>query len=198
VTHWSWWLSGVMLAMIPLAHWLVLRRSMAISGRYSALVDRVLEGKREASNIDLSTLIEAMRAETSAAFGGDAVAAVDPDAASKLVRPSQPQTTSMHVLFFVGLALGGLISTLLAGDVSLSLTLRGAKLDGIATQLGVPAPALLVAGGMLVGFGTRMAGGCTSGHGLCGVSQAQPGSLLATMAFFGAGVGASFALGTLL
>ena len=57
---------------------------------------------------------------------------------------------------------------------------------------------VLVVGGFMVGFGTRMAAGCTSGHGLCGVSQFQPGSLLSTAAFFGAGVVTSFALGAVL
>jgi uncharacterized membrane protein YedE/YeeE len=42
-----------------------------------------------------------------------------------------------------------------------------------------------------------MAGGCTSGHGMCGVSRFQKGSLLATVAFFGAGVATAFALGVL-
>jgi len=53
----------------------------------------------------------------------------------------------------------------------------------------------LLLGGLCVGFGTRMAGGCTSGHGLCGVSRFQPGSLVATVAFFATGVAVSFALG---
>jgi uncharacterized membrane protein YedE/YeeE len=43
-----------------------------------------------------------------------------------------------------------------------------------------------------------MAGGCTSGHGLCGVSRFQPGSLLTTAAFFGAAVALSFALEAVL
>jgi uncharacterized membrane protein YedE/YeeE len=54
--------------------------------------------------------------------------------------------------------------------------------------------AVLLGAGVLVGFGTRMAGGCTSGHGLCGVSRLQKGSLLSTVAFFGAGVVTSFLL----
>jgi hypothetical protein len=57
---------------------------------------------------------------------------------------------------------------------------------------------MLLAGGALVGFGTRMAGGCTSGHGMCGVSRFQKGSLLATAAFFGTGVVTSLLLGKLL
>jgi uncharacterized membrane protein YedE/YeeE len=37
---------------------------------------------------------------------------------------------------------------------------------------------------MLIGLGTRLAGGCTSGHGISGVARAQPGSLLTTVVFW--------------
>lgn len=42
---------------------------------------------------------------------------------------------------------------------------------------------VLVAGGLLVGLGTRYAGGCTSGHGVCGLSALSPRSLVATLLF---------------
>ena len=42
---------------------------------------------------------------------------------------------------------------------------------------------LLLAGGLLVGFGTRLGSGCTSGHGVCGLSRLSPRSLVATGAF---------------
>jgi uncharacterized membrane protein YedE/YeeE len=51
---------------------------------------------------------------------------------------------------------------------------------------------------MLVGFGTRMATGCTSGHGLCGVARFEKGSLLATCCFFGTGVIVSFVMNAVL
>jgi uncharacterized membrane protein YedE/YeeE len=47
--------------------------------------------------------------------------------------------------------------------------------------------AALVVAGLLVGVGTRYAAGCTSGHGVCGLSQLSPRSLVATVAFMGAG-----------
>ncbi|HEX9102710.1 MAG TPA: YeeE/YedE family protein [Polyangia bacterium] len=47
---------------------------------------------------------------------------------------------------------------------------------------------LLVASGVLVGFGTRLANGCTSGHGVCGVSRLSPRSLAATGIFMAAGI----------
>ena len=48
-------------------------------------------------------------------------------------------------------------------------------------------PALLAAGGLLVGIGTRFGSGCTSGHGVCGIARMSPRSLLATACFVGAG-----------
>jgi uncharacterized membrane protein YedE/YeeE len=46
---------------------------------------------------------------------------------------------------------------------------------------------LLVLAGLLVGVGTRYASGCTSGHGVCGLSRLSPRSLVATLAFMAAG-----------
>ncbi|MEO7403689.1 MAG: YeeE/YedE family protein [Burkholderiales bacterium] len=45
----------------------------------------------------------------------------------------------------------------------------------------------LIAAGLLVGVGTRYGGGCTSGHGVCGLSRLSPRSLAATLAFMAAG-----------
>ena len=46
---------------------------------------------------------------------------------------------------------------------------------------------VLVVAGLLVGWGTRYGSGCTSGHGVCGLSRRSPRSLVATLAFMGAG-----------
>src|SRR5438270_524052 len=53
---------------------------------------------------------------------------------------------------------------------------------------------LLIAGGLLVGFGTRLANGCTSGHGLCGVSRLSPRSIAATCVFMAVGMATVFVL----
>ncbi|KNY09266.1 YeeE/YedE [Achromobacter piechaudii] len=47
--------------------------------------------------------------------------------------------------------------------------------------------AMVVVAGLLVGLGTRYGAGCTSGHGVCGLSRLSPRSLVATLAFMGAG-----------
>jgi uncharacterized membrane protein YedE/YeeE len=54
----------------------------------------------------------------------------------------------------------------------------------VAIDAGYP---VLVVAGLLVGIGTRYGGGCTSGHGVCGVSRLSPRSILATLAFMAAG-----------
>jgi uncharacterized membrane protein YedE/YeeE len=59
-------------------------------------------------------------------------------------------------------------------------------------------PALLVAAGLLVGMGTRYGSGCTSGHGVCGLSRLSPRSLIATLAFMAAGFATTFAMRHLL
>jgi uncharacterized membrane protein YedE/YeeE len=58
--------------------------------------------------------------------------------------------------------------------------------------------AALIAAGLLVGVGTRYGAGCTSGHGVCGLSRLSLRSLLATLTFMGAGFAAVFVLRHLL
>ncbi len=50
-----------------------------------------------------------------------------------------------------------------------------------------PAPVTLIIGGLIVGYGTRLGSGCTSGHGVCGLSRLSKRSMLATALFMGAG-----------
>jgi uncharacterized membrane protein YedE/YeeE len=53
---------------------------------------------------------------------------------------------------------------------------------------------ILVVAGLLVGFGTRMGSGCTSGHGVCGVSRLSQRSMVATASFMAAGIATVFVL----
>lgn len=48
-------------------------------------------------------------------------------------------------------------------------------------------PWLVIAAGLLVGVGTQLGSGCTSGHGVCGIARLSPRSLVATLVFMGAG-----------
>ncbi|MBA1225515.1 YeeE/YedE family protein [Stutzerimonas stutzeri] len=56
----------------------------------------------------------------------------------------------------------------------------------------------LLAAGLLVGIGTRYGSGCTSGHGVCGISRLSPRSIVATLAFMAAGFATVFVLRHLL
>jgi len=56
---------------------------------------------------------------------------------------------------------------------------------------------LVATAGLLVGYGTRLANGCTSGHGVCGLTRFSPRSLVATLTFMATGFAAATILGVL-
>ena len=60
------------------------------------------------------------------------------------------------------------------------------------TEVGASQGTLVVAG-LLVGIGTRLGAGCTSGHGVCGISRLSPRSIVATLAFMAAGFATVYA-----
>lgn len=95
-----------------------------------------------------------------------------------------------NLLFLACLTLGGALAAHLRGDWQLRGTL-GPEFEKLFSAYPL-APLFL--GGMLIGFGTRWAGGCTSGHGLNGCARLQPASLLSTACFFGTGVAVSLLL----
>jgi uncharacterized membrane protein YedE/YeeE len=106
------------------------------------------------------------------------------------------------LLFLVGLVLGGALATVLgmSGTPSTGSGLELQALDASFVAFfgdGAGAAVALAGGGVLVGLGTALAGGCTSGHGLVGCARLQPASLVATAAFFGTALGASLLLRTL-
>lgn len=70
---------------------------------------------------------------------------------------------------------------------------------GIAPVIEIEASwPVVIAGGLLVGFGTRLGGGCTSGHGVCGIARLSRRSLLATVLFMAAGASVVFVVRHLL
>jgi uncharacterized membrane protein YedE/YeeE len=68
-----------------------------------------------------------------------------------------------------------------------------------STPLDIPTrPLVLIAAGLLVGFGTQMGSGCTSGHGVCGIARGSKRSIVATGVFMGAGIATVFVVRHLL
>jgi len=82
------------------------------------------------------------------------------------------QDTLWRLLFVAGLILGGAVYAIASGDLE------------VITQA---SPVMSVIAGLLVGFGTRMGSGCTSGHGICGIARFSQRSLVATGTFMLAG-----------
>ena len=106
--------------------------------------------------VALTLLLNGRIAGTSGIVGG----LVDPKAGD----------AGWRAAFVIGLPLGALVFILVAGGP--------APVDVLASP-----PAILI-GGLLVGFGTRMGAGCTSGHGLCGLALLSWRSVVATAVFF--------------
>ncbi len=79
---------------------------------------------------------------------------------------------SVAIAFVVGLPLGALIVSQTTGGIAVSFP---------------ASPLPLIIGGLLVGYGTRLGSGCTSGHGVCGLSRLSPRSTLATVVFMASG-----------
>jgi len=79
--------------------------------------------------------------------------------------------------FIVGLPIGAALTSLLVRRPDIEVTSS--------------AP-LLIAAGLLVGFGTRLGNGCTSGHGVCGIGRLSPRSIAATLTFMAAAIATVF------
>lgn len=191
---WPFWLGGITLAGICITHWLWIRRMLGVSGRYTAIVNRLRFGEVKEVSPDDDALAKELEAATLAAFGEEALAefAKAPVLAevpvAQAIEKPQPQSLSAHLCFLASLTLGGFLAAVRDGRFAASLSLRGESIPRLAGSSVFAQALLLFGGGLLVGIGTRMAGGCTSGHGLCGTSRFQRGSMLATAAFFLSGV----------
>lgn len=81
---------------------------------------------------------------------------------------------SWRLLFIVGLVIGGLVYQLVSGQ-----SLAGYQEHSLF-RVGL--------GGLLVGIGTRLGSGCTSGHGVCGIARLSLRSIVATMVFLTVGM----------
>jgi uncharacterized protein len=93
----------------------------------------------------------------------------------------------------ISILVGGWVAAVTAGRFKLRLDM-GSGFRQIVTADPAVMLGVLFLGGVLVGFGTRLAGGCSSGHGLSGCGRLQPVSIVATAVFFGTAVLVSFLL----
>jgi uncharacterized membrane protein YedE/YeeE len=97
-----------------------------------------------------------------------AIAGISGVFGSLMLRRQTTDERAWRLAFIVGLPLGAALFALLHGGLSVHLQ----------TGLGG-----MLIGGLLVGFGTRLGNGCTSGHGVCGLARLSPRSLVAVFVF---------------
>mgnify|MGYP001329469917 CR=1 FL=1 len=198
--HWPWWFGGPVFAVVVVAFWLIERRLFGVVGQYVQVLEPA-QGAAELDKASPEALEEALRRATLAEFGAEAVAEMEAEQAREKERAPEPRRRepvprAASLLFLAMLPVGGAIGALVTGQFALRGTL-GAVHERVVAS-GPMELVVLAVGGVLVGVGTRMAGGCTSGHGLSGCSRLQPSSLIATASFFGTGIAVSFLLHALV
>jgi len=86
----------------------------------------------------------------------------------------KPGDIGWRVAFVLGLWLGALVYWAARGALF--------ELELLAT------PGVMIVAGFLVGYGTRLGSGCTSGHGVCGIARFSPRSMVATVVFMASGI----------
>ncbi|GGU67251.1 hypothetical protein GCM10010211_35610 [Streptomyces albospinus] len=212
-TYWPWWAGAIGLALVTINHTLITDRSLGVSAAW----DRVLHWRRERrlermdeEFTDDQALAEALAAATAEHFGtgtdasnvpqvpygesqpleADAESTASERPAATSVRPA-PLVTQAALL--MSIFLGGFIAAVTSGRFHLRYDM-GPGFRNLVTADPTTMIAVLFVGGVLVGFGTRLAGGCSSGHGLSGCGRLRPVSIVATAVFFGTAVAVSFLL----
>jgi uncharacterized protein len=97
---------------------------------------------------------------------------------------SRRESVRWRVFYFAGIALGGFVAAALKGG-----PIGRAGYEALRAHWSVGVVVVVVfAAAVLMGYGARMSGGCTSGHGICGTAQRSPASWAATITFMATAV----------
>lgn len=99
---------------------------------------------------------------------------------------ARTRAPSWRVFLLLGIVIGGALSAGTAG--TWQPTLAYGSFDAVLGSTLTGKAVTLFAAGGLIGYGARVAGGCTSGHGMCGTSMGSPASLVATCTFMASAV----------
>ncbi len=209
--YWSWWIGALALGLFTILFSLLTGKRLGVSGSWLSIArrkdDAILKASAELLEGDQEQVKDDLMAMTMAEFGEDVVGDIDTpqrregeadSEASKEVKLKQDYTPwKVHVLFLLTMLLGSYFASLTTGD-GFSLSLELSEIHSKIFENPGEAWLALLFGGMMVGFGTQMAGGCTSGHGLSGCSQLIPASLLSTVIFFGSATGLTLLMNSLI
>lgn len=203
-SYWPWWLSGLALGGLTITFRLMTGRAIGVSGSWQKIAlwqqERQKDKKAAAIAADRGGVANALLAATLAEFGDAAFDAEEKPTGANTPATSPPPKINVpwtaHLVFLLSMIGGGLLWALATGNfhIQLELSPLHTRLSGAGWEIAL----VLFTGGFLVGVGTQMAGGCSSGHGLSGCANFSPASLLATVAFFGSAVLVSLSLGVFL
>ncbi len=195
--YWPWWLGALGLGGVSILYLLLIGRLLGVSGSWAKVVawkeNREQQKAAETLVEDKEAMENAFMAETLAEFGEDAIrelqAEKEGDAESRAADISELESATpwtAHLVFLLSMFLGAFLVAWFNGQFELRLDLSDThtRIFGSLWEVWL---ALLI-GGMMVGFGTQMAGGCTSGHGLSGCARLLPASLLATAVFMASAI----------
>lgn len=193
--YWPWWLGAIGLAAISVLNLALVGCLLGVSGSWAKVVDWKAERVRSAEHKALvenkDDMDDALLAETLAEFGEGSVGelgGISEEELSDQTTPGVEQHTpwTVHLVFLVFMFVGGLLAAMLTDSFSIELTLSPthSQIFGDNWEVWLA----LLFGGIMVGVGTQMAGGCTSGHGLSGCARLIPASLIATMTFMGSAI----------
>ena len=101
-----------------------------------------------------------------------------------------------RMVFVIGVIVGGFLSAIVGSGWHPTIA-YGSFDRVLGATVGLKAT-VLIAAGLFMGVGGRLAGGCTSGHGLCGTSFGSPASFMCTATFMMTAIGCMFAIAWLL
>ncbi len=200
-----WWITGTALSVITLGFYIALNRPLGVSGSWARIVlwknDKVIKEAEAPFQNNPKLFEDALMAATIEEFGEETVLEYmqsrhksdDTTPVKPLTRSVSPNRSpwTAHLVFLIMLVLGGMLGAYLRGDLHIQATLG--ELHTSLFGSGIGSLMMLFFGGIMVGFGTQMAGGCTSGHGLSGFSRLAPASIIATITFFGTAIAFSTA-----
>ena len=184
INEWPWWAGGAAIGSFVILYSWIYNRSIGMSRTFESAIRQPF-GSPKRNVVSMEQALARMAAE-------QGLAVPEVATSSAPVRAPLALEPSFMVL---GVLLGAILAGRLAG-MEWRFWL-GAEFDNyipfaLPVQMGV-----LLAGGFLVGFGARMAGGCPSGHGLGGLSTLSVSSFIAVAGYFLGGIPTTFLVGWL-
>jgi len=202
--YWPWWLGGGFLALTAILYPLLTGDPLGVSGALGRVLRRYRHRTDDSARAE-SGCGEAQQAGeqqstpdlgTGASCCGPASTGCGPGDSTVGASDQQRSERRSSAVFLLSMAVGGGLAEWAGGQ-----TWGRGQLASEFYRLyghGAGGWVALFVGGILVGVGTRLSGGCTSGHGLSGCGRLQPASLVATAVFFGFAIAVSFLIEGLL